>query len=282
MKTQEESEDPVQNQRRALGVSALALFFAAGLVVAQVAVGKPPARSEGSGKGTVTTTSSSTSTSTTTSTTTPPPTTTTKTLTGSFTLVDRKWKCTSAVNVDSVTVTMTGAVDDDAVLLGDGCTGYIGRITVVTYARDGIKVGGKAHDLTVGGGSVRCYAKIGSVHQDGVQVMGATNILFRNLDDRCYTSNNSDFFVTTTTAASGGLPASNVICDGCFFGASTTDPRTGKATLGPASTVNIGDTAVASGVRNSTVCPGKYFTLRLQSPSSVNYNSTLLTSCVGP
>ena len=37
------------------------------------------------------------------------------------------------------------------------------------------------HDLTVGGGSIRCLAKAPRFHQDGIQVMGGARITFRDL-----------------------------------------------------------------------------------------------------
>ena len=78
--------------------------------------------------------------------------------------VDRTWTCTSRVDLDLVKVTMTRAVYgnrrlEDAVHLQPGCTGRIGRLEVVQYAADGVKVAGGVHDLTVGGGSIRCLAK---------------------------------------------------------------------------------------------------------------------------
>jgi hypothetical protein len=272
----------VKNKRHVLGLGALTLFFAAGLIAAQVAVGKPPAQGDTSGGGhgkggTTTSTTSTTPTTTTTSTTTPPPTTTVPT--GSINLVDQMWSCRGPVNLDSVSVTMLTQTGN-AVYLGNGCTGYIGRIDVVTYTSDGIKVDRLAHDLTVGGGSVRCYGRVGTVHQDGVQFLGSKNILFRNLDDRCYTSNDSDFFVTVNANYPSDYPA-NIICDGCYFGASTTASN-GAASNGPSSTVFVIKYAVSSGIRNSTVCPGHYFTLRLLSPTSVNDNTTLPNACTGP
>jgi hypothetical protein len=280
----------VKNKRHVLGVGALTLFLAAGLFAAQVAVGKPPQSGGRNGGQTTTSTTTTTTTSsttsrttttptTTTSTTVAPPTSTTGPLTGSVSLVDQTWTCNGPVDLTSVTVTMyTKAAN--AVSLGTGCTGRIGRIDVVTYTQDAIKVG-FAHDLTIEGGSVRCYARIGKVHQDGIQVMGAQNLLFQNFDDRCYTSNNSDFFVSINTNYPDVLPQ-NVVCDGCYLGASTTDSTTGRATNGPSSTVFVVSGAVNSGVRNSTVCPGHYFTLRLLSPTSVNQNNTVSKNCSGP
>ena len=48
----------------------------------------------------------------------------------------------------------------DAVHLEPGCTGRIGRLTVVTSVADGVKVAEGVHDLAVDGGSIRCLAKL--------------------------------------------------------------------------------------------------------------------------
>ena len=100
---------------------------------------------------------------------------------------DKTWVCSGAVDLDSVTVTMTpkasGKADQrDAVHLQPGCTGTIGQIDVTTSVADGIKVAGGVHDLVVEGGKVRCLAKAPVLHQDGIQVLGGERVTFRDMN----------------------------------------------------------------------------------------------------
>ena len=140
----------------------------------------------------------------------------------------------------------------DAVQLAPGCTGRIGRIDVTQYAADGVKVAEGAHDLTIGGGSVRCLDKAPPLHQDGVQVMGGTRIAFENLSIDCGRATDSlidsNFFVNQ--AGQSTEPPTDVVCDHCTLGGWT------------AHTANI-QTSVRSGVTNSTVCVGRYPALTL-------------------
>jgi hypothetical protein len=183
-------------------------------------------------------------------------------LTGSIDLVNKGWVCRSAVDLESVTVTMNqngkalptrGAGNDDAVHLSHGCTGNIGKITIVQYRGDGIKVGWGAHDLTIGGGSIRCLGRDPGKHQDGIQVMGGQRVTFSGIDDQCLTSNNSAFFVNKGTT-SQELP-SDIVCNRCYL-------------KGGGITVRIGN-SVRSGVRDSTVVAGHISPRRI-SPSAVD------------
>jgi hypothetical protein len=161
-------------------------------------------------------------------------------------LTDQTWHCTGPININSVSVTIDQNAPknaQDAIHLDD-CSGYIGQIHVI---------------------------------QDGVQALGGTNITINNLDDRCYTSTNSDFYLNVNVNVPDSH-ATNVICNNCFFGASTTDPTTGRASGGPSATVFIGKTAVNSGIENSTVCPGHFYTLR-EDTNAVNVNTTILKYC---
>ena len=171
--------------------------------------------------------------------------------------VDKMWTCTSKVDLDLVKVTMTRAVYgnrrlEDAVHLQPGCTGRIGRLEVVQYAADGVKVAQGVHDLTVGGGSIRCLAKAPTLHQDGIQVMGGTRITFRGLSIDCGRSTdrliNSNLFITQ--AGKSTVPPSDVVCDHCSFG--------GWA----AHTVSV-QTSVRSGVTNSSLCLARFPQLTL-------------------
>src|SRR5689334_6958739 len=86
------------------------------------------------------------------------------TLTGSVVAVNQTWTCKGPVNLDSVTVTiaqfLTGdRANADAVHLDTGCTGRIGRLTIVDSAGDAVKVADGAHDLSIDGGAILCPAK---------------------------------------------------------------------------------------------------------------------------
>ena len=171
--------------------------------------------------------------------------------------VDRTWTCTSKVDLDLVKVTITRAVYgnrrlEDAVHLQPGCTGRISRLEVVQYAADGVKVAEGVHDLTVGGGSIRCLAKDAGLHQDGIQVMGGTRITFRGLSINCGRSSsrliNSNLFIKQ--AGKSVDPPTDVVCDRCTFG--------GWA----AHTVSV-QTSVRSGVTNSSLCLARFPQLTL-------------------
>jgi hypothetical protein len=176
---------------------------------------------------------------------------------GSVSLVDQEWVCDGPVNLASVSVRMTpayagGRRGGDAVHLESGCIGHIGKLTVTTSIADGVKVAEGAHDLTIGGGSIRCLAKLPVLHQDGVQVMGGTRITFRRLRVDCGRKGqrliNSDLFIKRS--GSSVAPPTDVVCVECYLG--------GQA----AHTVDIQD-SVRSGVVSSTVCVAKYPNLSL-------------------
>ncbi len=166
---------------------------------------------------------------------------------GSVVLTDQTWKCTGPVNLTSVTVTINAGVSKNGVLLGSGCTGYIGRINVTQYNSDGIKVGAGAHDLVIDGGTIRCYAKADLVHQDGIQVMGGQRIVFNNMDVGCYTANNSQAMIHEG-AGLQELPTDIVFNGGKFDG-----QRSG------AYGVSIGD-SLRSGYQYATICPAHLHT----------------------
>jgi hypothetical protein len=173
-------------------------------------------------------------------------------LRGSVTSTDKTWVCTKPVDLDSVTVTMTaaasgGASATDAIHLESGCTGRIGRIEVTTSIADGVKVAQGAHDLTIGGGRVRCLAKTPAVHQDGIQVMGGSNITLTGVIIDCGRLQddliNSNLFMNQGTNSTE--PPTDVVCDSCVFGGSA------------AHTVSI-QNSVRSGVVDSTICPARF------------------------
>jgi hypothetical protein len=164
--------------------------------------------------------------------------------------VDRTWTCRSPVDLDLVKVTITRAAthrNKDAVHLRPGCTGRIGRLMIVQWVGDGVKVAEGAHDLTVGGGSIRCLGKAPDLHQDGIQVLGGARITFENLMVSCGRRNsrliNSNFFVNE--AGHSRLPPRDIVCDGCFLG--------GWA----AHTVSV-QRSVRSGVLHSEICIARF------------------------
>ncbi len=172
----------------------------------------------------------------------------------SVSLTNQTWVCKGPVNLDSVTVTMDagGRRGGDAVHLEDGCTGRIGLLTVIQNIADGVKVAEGAHDLTIGGGSIRCLAKLPVLHQDGIQVMGGARITFKNLTVSCGRPGesliNSNLFIKMSGRSS--TPPTDVVCAGCTFGG------------GAAHTVNI-QASVRSGVIDSTLCEAKWPKLTL-------------------
>jgi hypothetical protein len=173
-------------------------------------------------------------------------------LVGSITLVDKPFVCTSLVHLTSVTVTIRN-VSSDAVLLRKGCTGSIGKLTVVQYHGDGIKVG-DAHNLVIDGGSVRCYGHDAGKHQDGVQVLGGDDVTFVGLDVGCYSANNSQVWINDGTGSGpGGIPT-NVLFQGGHFQGYFNHGQYGP---GGAYGVAIVD-SLDSGIVNATICPNAH------------------------
>ena len=125
-------------------------------------------------------------------------------------LTNKMWTCSGPVDLDSVSVTMNpDAVvtrfTRDAVHLQPGCTGRIGKLTIVTSIADGLKIAGGVHDLTIGGGSIRCLAKLPTLHQDGVQVLGGERVTMTGLSIDCGRADdsliNSNLFINMAGVA---------------------------------------------------------------------------------
>jgi hypothetical protein len=187
---------------------------------------------------------------------------------------NKTWVCSSAVELTSVTVTMTPAASGtgdarDAVHLQPGCTGTIGRIDITTSVADGIKVAAGVHDLVVGGGKIRCLAKSPVLHQDGIQVLGGDRITFKGMDVSCGRPDaslvNSNMFINM--AGRSTTPPTDVVCDSCTFG-------------GDAAHTVLVQNSIRSGVLNSTLCRAKYPNLTLTIGSAavdpVNTGNTLV------
>ncbi len=197
-------------------------------------------------------------------------------MTGSVNLVDKTWICTGLVNLDSVTVTITG-VSKDAVYLRSGCTGRIGSINIVQYHGDGIHVNAGAHDLIVGGGTIRCYAHDVGKHQDGIQVMGGTNVEFDNLDVGCYSANNSQVWINSGSNGNG-MPT-NVMFNGGHFQGYFAHGQYGPGGSYGIAIVN----SVNSGAIGTTICPNAHPQRALYIGSGavnpVNIGNNLPPSC---
>jgi hypothetical protein len=181
----------------------------------------------------------------------------------SVVLDDRPFVCTGPVDIDLVRVTMPTTVQD-AIRLDQDCSGRIGRVEVDTWTADGIKVqnhGVVAHDLVIESGYVKCHDVAGRYHQDGIQAMGGTRLTFKGLRIDCL--RNANMFVNY-----GGKKVSmptDVICDRCVFGPNS------------AQTVFVA-TSIRSGIRNSTICTGRYRAMRIgpRADAVVNENNTVL------
>jgi hypothetical protein len=167
---------------------------------------------------------------------------------GTVELVDQTWECSEPVNLDLVKVTMQVG-QDDAINILPGCTGLIGRIEVDTWTNDGIKVQWsepQPHDLVVLGGYVNCHSRALLAHQDGIQVMGGQRLIFRDLVVNCTSRPNAQLFIS---GVNGAVPT-DVVCDRCFLG------------TGAASTLFVAE-SLRSGARNSTICAGVHFDVRV-------------------
>jgi hypothetical protein len=183
------------------------------------------------------------------------------------------WVCDGPVALDSVKVTVdTNATRVDAVKFNSGCTGHIDSLVVTTQSGDGIKVAEGVHDLLINGGSVTCTDKLETLHQDAVQIMGGENITFRNMRLNCGRPEDSlidsNFFVNKGSSSST-VPVAIILANS-WVGPST------------AHSVNLQD-SVRSGVRNSTICPGKFpkltFTIGKGAQNPVNRDNVLPSSC---
>lgn len=172
-------------------------------------------------------------------------------------LTGQGYVCEGPIDVELLKIYNPGG---NALTIADGCSGTIGRVEIDTWTDDGIRVIGAANGpVTIGGGYIRCHARAGSVHQDGIQIFG-NNVTFTNLDVDCGTANNGGLFLSanSTNAASG-----IVFRDG---------------TLRPAnSTLFAGDSSNGGNeVTGSVICEGRSFTVRGQANLDVFSGNTIL------
>lgn len=152
------------------------------------------------------------------------------------------FRCAAHVNIGLLKITMSNG-SQDALVLAAGCSGSIQRVEAEGPMADGIKVQNAntnaAHDLTIGGGYIRCGQASGGVHQDGMQAMGGRNITFRNLVIDCLGGGGGNYF--PARGGSGATMPTDIVCIHCAFG-----PR-------HPNNVQI-QTSVRSGIRDSLVC----------------------------
>jgi hypothetical protein len=179
-------------------------------------------------------------------------------------IASNTWTCTGPVDLSLVKVTMQSP--GDAIHLRENCSGRIGRIEVDTWTEDGLKVNAPApaaHDLVIEGGYIRCHAHAAGAHQDGIQAMGGSRITFRNLEINCNSDPNAQLFINS---AVGGTPT-DIICEGCFLGS------------GGGSSLFV-NASTRSGARNSTICPGRFSPIRIESGavSPVNSGNVVLAA----
>ena len=136
--------------------------------------------------------------------------------------------------------------------LRPGCTGRIGKLVIVQRSGDGLKVAEGAHDLVVGGGSIRCLAKAPRFHQDGIQVLGGARITFHGLKISCGRRDerliNANLFINQ--GGRSRLPPRDIVCEDCTFGAWA------------AHTVSV-QHSLRSGVIRSTLCVARFPQLTL-------------------
>ena len=196
----------------------------------------------------------------------------------SVTLVDKTWRCTSAVNLDTVKVTITaGAPAMDAVLLDKGCTGTIGSLVITEYRGDALKIG-SASNLTVKSAVIRCYAHAAGKHQDGIQITGGSHIRLINFDVGCYSANNSQVWMNPAGVGTSNGANDLIFVGGHFQGFFGTG-QYGKG--GSYGFANVHSTN--SGVQNATLCPGSSPKLTYyqgtQATNPINTGNTIKPSC---
>lgn len=179
------------------------------------------------------------------------------------------WTCNSDVNLDSVNIVIDeNTTRLDAVKLASGCTGHIGSLNITTSSSDAVKGAEGAHDLTIDGGTITCLDKLPTLHQDAIQIMGGSHLTFYGMILNCGRANDtlidSNFFVNLSGTST--VAPDHVVCDTCWLG-----PQT-------AHTVNL-QASSDSGVRNSTICDGKFprlsFTKGADAVNIVDENNTI-------
>ncbi|HEV2590286.1 MAG TPA: hypothetical protein VGU02_00205 [Gaiellaceae bacterium] len=107
-------------------------------------------------------------------------------LTGSVIAVHNTWSCSTPVDLDLVRVQLDDTTRD-AVHIGPGCTGTIRRLEILGDGAglgpggDGVKVHAGARDLRVLSGVINCGRAGPRKHQDAIQAMGGTSVVFNDV-----------------------------------------------------------------------------------------------------
>jgi hypothetical protein len=127
-------------------------------------------------------------------------------LAGTVVLHDKTWNCRGPVQLALVRVELPDSAKD-AVHLDPGCTGTIRRLEIpgdggnTGPGGDGVKVHAGAHDLVVLAGTIDCGAKVRHKHQDAIQAMGGTRVVFHGIVS--HGCANSFMFVNTGRGGRG-------------------------------------------------------------------------------
>jgi hypothetical protein len=158
------------------------------------------------------------------------------------------------LNVNCDTATLGGHAYD-CERFNTGVTGRVGKDTCATISQDCIKVTG-ATSLSIGGegSSISCNTAPGGGHQDGIQVLGGTDVTFTGFNDACQSSTNAQLFIS---GINGSLPTRIYFVHGKL---NPVTPHFHNVTIGP---------SVSSGVIDSVVCPDQ----NASSPYVVNANA---------
>lgn len=176
-------------------------------------------------------------------------------------LVNQTWICSSAVDLDLVSVTINDSTGKDGLSLRSGCTGHIHELRVLTNGADGIKItnsnSAPAHDLTVDFGSVVCNGHPSGAHQDGIQAMAGMRITLNLIEFDCASSVSN-----LRLSKAGGMVTTptDVVCDRCVV-------------RGPWAVIG---NSIRSGLRNSYLCSSG-ITITPAAVDPVNENNIALS-----
>ncbi len=185
--------------------------------------------------------------------------------TGSIDVTWSKGQCETTL----FCVSLTGQLDLDTVRVYVDChascdtnalafnaaTGHIKRLDILTEGQDGVKIRGAAHDLTIDGGTVTADGHYPATHQDCMQALTGTNILFQHVVFSCWSATNAQWYID---GLSDPAKPVNVVCDQCEFHPNSFHDVT----------IGLSD---RSGVTNSLVCPGASQALQFDvHPDAVN------------
>jgi hypothetical protein len=141
------------------------------------------------------------------------------------TVHNEQWHCTTRQNNPVVNVTIDKGTNMDAVHIDSGCTGVL-TVNVTDSSRDCMKIHTGAHDLTIYGRCTMLDREDNSVHQDGVQALGGSNVTLKNFivtgcpgaPFSCAGRHGSDLSphaLFINAGAGGHSNPDHIICDHC-------------------------------------------------------------------